>query len=272
MIENGAEQNSLFSAILGISNHEKFDQKGLDVYQRNQQANASRALSISFPVVYQLLGEELFSMLSQQFLQCSIPETGDWAEWGRDFPDWLKNHDIIHDLPYISDCAKLDWLHHQCERAENPELLPDSFQDLASPDAALGHLICNSTATVVSFDFPVVDIWLAHNLPEGERAEWMAMAREKLADNQKQTALIWRRQWQVQVRSINDSEKQWLEYVETGEALESAINKLSADINSRKLEPFAFDQWLPGAIESHLTTGFVLGSDTDCTDYTELNS
>lgn len=253
-VNNSKQQNSLLAAIADRSHQATFNQAGLAAYRRNLQANAARALSISFPVTYELLGEELFQSLVSEFLAVSLPEIGDWAEWGSKFPDWLNSHKTCEEIPYISDCAKLDWLHHQAERAEDYNFEPESYQQLADQNAAAGTLIVNPTSQVFTSDYPVVDIWLAHNLPEKDRAEFMASAREKLAEQKGQTVLLWRQHWQVQVRAIHAEECHWLEYLSAGFSLEKSLNQLEEDFSA---PGFAFDQWLPGAIESHLVTGFI---------------
>ncbi|MRI33121.1 hypothetical protein EOPP23_09010 [Endozoicomonas sp. OPT23] len=260
---NSEEQNSLLAAITERGPVSEFELKGLKAYQRNLKANATRALEISFPVVAQLLGNEAFKLICSEFLQTSLPQVGDWGEWGEGLSDWLKGHEVSAELPYISDCAKLDWLHHQAERAEDYQLNAESYQLLASDDAALGTLLVNPTAQIFESNFPVVDIWLAHNLPEKDRTEFLEAAKEKLQQCQGQVVLLWRQHWHVQVRAISSEEHLWLGYLSDKQSLEQALSQLeqtrfeqSQSEKSQTEHHFTFEQWLPGAIESHLITGF----------------
>ena len=251
-MDNRIEQNNLLAAIVGLDSTSVFNQKGLEAYQRNFKANACRALSISFPVVYQLLGEELFNELVSVFSVQSIPDIGDWSEWGSEFPNWLAQHDISNEFPYLKDCAQLDWLHHQCERAENPTLDFDSFQWLADENAAAGTLTVNSTAVIFHSRFPIVDIWQVHQEQTGNQSEPFASIRKKLAEQEEQTALVVRHHWQAKVTALNATEQQWLNLLLAGSSLEHAIEQMP--------EHFSFEQWLPEAIEKHLITGFKLPS------------
>ncbi|OED45792.1 hypothetical protein ACH42_04720 [Endozoicomonas sp. (ex Bugula neritina AB1)] len=255
-------QSRLLAAIFSMEVNDDFDRKGLEAYQKNLQANTSRALSISYPVVYQLLGQSVFNPLSHYFVRESPPQVGDWGLWGHDFPEWLESKKIIDDLPYISDCARLDWLCHMLERAEDIETGFDTFQHLNDDHAGTGQLCLNPTATIIEFDFPVVDIWQAHQLPEEQRTEYMAMAREKLHTNPQQTALIWRKQWQLHARALNKTERLWLQYLQSGHTLEEALNRIDLIIEEQQCPPFLFEQWLPGAIEEHVIIRFDLNSDT----------
>ncbi len=252
-ISNSEEQNNLLAAITNRGPASEFEQKGLEAYQRNFKANAIRALEISFPVITQLLGEEPFRQFCREFIAVSLPETGDWGEWGEQFPIWLENHEISIELPYISDCAKLDWLHHQAERAEDYHLNTESYQLLVNEDAALGTFSVNPTVQIFKSDYPIVDIWLAHNLPEKDRPEFLETARTKLESRQGQTILLWRQHWQVQVRAISSEEHLWLKSLSKKWSLEQSLDCLEQTLPKHH---FAFEAWLPGAIESHLIIGF----------------
>lgn len=58
-----------------------FSAQGIDIYRRNLLANAQRALSITFPTVFELLDSDVSAALVKQFLQTSPPTQGDWAQW-----------------------------------------------------------------------------------------------------------------------------------------------------------------------------------------------
>ena len=252
-ISNRIEQNRLLAAIVGRGSREGFEEKGLKAYQRNFKANAARALEISFPVVSQLLGEGAFRQLCVKFLAVHLPETADWGEWGEQFPIWLKEHEISRELPYISDCATLDWLSHQAERAADYKLDVESYQLLANEDAAAGSFSVNPTVQVFESGYPVVDIWLAHNMPGKDRSEFLQEARAKLEAGEGQIVLLWRQHWQAQVRAISSEEHHWLGCLGKGLSLEQSLDQLEQQLPEHR---FDFEHWLPGAIESHLIIGF----------------
>ena len=249
-------QSRLLTAILSGSDNAEFERRGLEAYQRNFAANASRALSISFPVVFQLLGDRLFSKICQLYSRHSAPTVGDWAEWGADFPEWLLTADISRKLPYLSDCAELDWVYHQCQRSENPQPDFDSFQMLSSSKAGEGHLLCNPTLTPISSSFPIFDLWNAHNSEESERSLLLQIASNRLTERSGQTAIVWRKHWRTIVRPIAETERIWLSLLLTGLSIEEALESMNNFCVDRKNEPFAFEHWLPDAIENHIVIGF----------------
>ncbi len=265
--EQSQEQSKLLSAIFNAdSSQTRFNSKGLEVYRRNLQANANRALGISFPVTAQLLGDELFQLVVQEYLKASPPYKGDWGEWGDTLADWLAQQDIADQYPFIPDCAALEWLHHQCERADNFPLQLESFQLLNDEKASEGRLLYNPTLKTLRSDYPIFDIWMAHTAAnttdsktteESEAAQWMQSTKQKLADGEGQTVLIWRNNWKANVRLLSPIEHQWYELLRSELSLEKAFDELRAN---NSLTDFSFEQWLPNAIAEHSIIGFALRS------------
>jgi len=72
----------------------EFSTQGIDIYRRNLFANAQRALSITFPTVFELLDSSISKNLVYQFLRLSPPSQGDWGQWGADFPNFISSIEI----------------------------------------------------------------------------------------------------------------------------------------------------------------------------------
>ena len=113
-----SQQRALLQAIFAATGEQpEFDPRGLEIYRRNLHASAARALSISYPTTTQLLGEELMGLFAAQHIRLVGKSTFDWADWGRQFPYWLKQHPISTEHPYLADIAHLDWAIHRADRA-----------------------------------------------------------------------------------------------------------------------------------------------------------
>ncbi|MEH6357825.1 MAG: DNA-binding domain-containing protein [Pseudomonadales bacterium] len=244
-------QSALVSAIYGHSSDQIFDTNGLTVYQNSLAANADRALAISFPTIQQLVGEQGFSHLSNAFLHDFPLIRGDWGEWGREFPAWLEANEQLQDYPYFSDCAQLDWCCHVSERATDETLDVESLGLLADGHAYQLKLRCSSSVKLVTSAYPIVDIWNAHHLYEGEAqtAEHaLALAAQNLAQQAAQNALVWRPQWKAQVRAISTAEILWYHLLQQGESIGAALDELHDS-------DFSFESWLPDALSQGIVCG-----------------
>lgn len=77
------EQQCLLDAIwsddANVAAQSGFDVQGINIYRRNLMANAIRALSISFPTIFELLDSDVSEQITHKFLKLSPPNQGDWT-------------------------------------------------------------------------------------------------------------------------------------------------------------------------------------------------
>jgi len=239
-------QSSLMSAIYGQSEGQAFEAQGLAVYRRSLAANAKRALEVSFPTVYQLVGDDCFTLLSNHFLHVHPLAVGDWGEWGSELPAWIATNADFDEVPYLGDCAQLDWLCHQCERAADISADLASLSLLTEHDTyQLSMQFCSGAALLPS-QHPVVDIWNAHHTSSDE--DLFAQASNSITNQNSQTALIWRPEWKAQVSLLCPAEQLWLQRTLAGQSIGAALDEVG---NTN----FSFETWLPQAIQSGLLRG-----------------
>lgn len=244
-------QSHLMRAIYGQTEGLEFNAKGLAVYQRNLAANAKRALAISFPTIHQLVGDDCFTLLASDFLFDNPLNGGDWGEWGEEFAEWMTDNYQLNDYPYLGDCAQLDWLTHQSERAPDTAINTRSLALLEQTDAYKIKLRFPERTTVMASAYPIVDIWNAHqsagvNSPEQEPL--LAKAAESIAEHKPQAALVWRPEWKVAVSDTTPSNYLWLQSCLQGNSIGDALDAVSHT-------DFSFETWLPQALQSGLVHG-----------------
>jgi Putative DNA-binding domain len=95
---------------------------GLASYRNNSSLNASRAMSLMFPAVYALLGEEDFYPLARLHWLAQPPQRGDWSQYGADFGVWIADNNpggVLNALPFLPDLARLDDALSRCQDAAN---------------------------------------------------------------------------------------------------------------------------------------------------------
>ncbi len=252
-------QEELMASILNFASNRKvrslsqFETKGIEIYQRNLMASASRALAISYPTIEKLVGSELLQSLSNQFL-LEFPKTNhDWAHWGREFSAWLSTHPIADDLPYLVDCALLDWVIHRNFSVDLLSAEHQSLQLLQSEPLDNLRLVLNPTLTVIHSKYPIVDIYLAHqqssNHPDQIESD-LTIAAEKISNGEGDTALIVKHDWHSMVFSFKPEWRHWLNLDDSSSnQSEYSIGEL---IESSPKSAISFQQWLPLSIEKNI--------------------
>ncbi|VAW91144.1 hypothetical protein MNBD_GAMMA22-2647 [hydrothermal vent metagenome] len=67
------------------------------------------ALTVSYPVVKALVGEQFFNHISYQYIRKTPSKNPDLNCYGSDFAIFLDNLDNLQTVPYLSDVARLEW-------------------------------------------------------------------------------------------------------------------------------------------------------------------
>jgi len=242
------QQQALMDAILGQKKNNAFENRGLEIYQRNLLASAERALQITFPTVLQLMGEELFKHATKNLLQKTPPSKGDWALWGDEFPALLRAMQQLEYYPYVADCAELDLVRHKLERAKDSEMDMASLQLLAELEPDDIKIVLTENLKLFSSDFPIVDIYQGHVEPQKNESTWLQQAKTKLENRQGQKVLLYRPQFKAQVRVLDSDEYHFLSLLKDGITLGHALDLMISEGHS----DFSFEQWLPQAIQQNL--------------------
>lgn len=230
----------------------EFTTQGIDIYRRNLFANAQRALSISFPTVFELLDSNISKNLVYQFLRVSPPSQGDWGQWGAEFSPFISSIEIGYQYPYLADCAKVDWHVHCALHGIDQSLEQLSLQHLANSEPENIEIVFNQNVTLVKTQFPLTEIFQAHHHDdEIHREVAMSKAKKILStESVEQIVMIYRPEFKPEVSTLSDSEGAFILSLLSGNSLEQALNVVKDESD------FSFEQWLLTAIERNLINYF----------------
>jgi Putative DNA-binding domain len=217
-------------------------------YLSSRRANAQRALRITYPTVATLLGGDAFDELSLRFFSVSPHVHADWGAWGEGFAACLDKQPELEHLPYLPDVARLDWLCHVSERAQDTavDVASLAWVGAHSPDAL--RLCLAHDLGVLTSSHPVLAIWHAHHGEATQRPRWQAMANEPFPLGQRRHVLVHRTPWRAVPVDLPEPALRFVLAVMAGQSLAQALDAV---------EPEGFDlvQWLPRAIQQ----GWVVG-------------
>jgi hypothetical protein len=144
------------------------------VYRNTVLHGAVEALRANYPVVEQIIGEEMFEHVAVDFATACPPRNPVLALYGVDFASWIERQSWSRDLPYLTDVARVERLYVESLMASDKEPL--------SVDQARSFIRTNAKAVLhpsARFDWlrtPAMSIWLAHRQPIGSpiEPEWKA--------------------------------------------------------------------------------------------------
>lgn len=218
--------------------------RGLRAYRDNADAIAERALASAYPSVSQLLGEEAFRRLAREFFRAAPPLHGDLGEWGAGLAAWIAGNEALSEWPYLTDCARLDWAMHLCERAEDSSLDAASLERLSDTDPWRLAVEFTGGLAVIESSWPIAAIHAAH--AAGGEALFDA-AREAIAVGLAESVVVSRRGWKAHVTPVDAVTARWTRELLDGTDLDAAL--LAAG------ESWDFAAWLARALQAQWVKG-----------------
>jgi uncharacterized protein (UPF0276 family) len=155
---NAAESASALTAFKGCTNEHRYA-----LYRGNLTATWNKTLASAYPVIAQLVGDEFFGGLSQEYGRAHPSASGDLNEFGSHFAAFLTAFPHTASLPYLPDMAQLEWAMHRAHYAPDAPAMTSSELSAIAPDQLEEcHLPLRPAVSVIASEWNVVPLWLAH--------------------------------------------------------------------------------------------------------------
>lgn len=243
-------QNRFISHILDdIASIDARQEKGLEIYRENLYSTATQSLSLTYPTVVNLVGEDLMRHIAIMLLKKQPPFQGDWAQWGVGLPNFLQKIPALDEYPFVGDAAKLDLAIHQSERAPNQSFNHDSVHRLAEYSLDKLTITLNSAVHFFNSPFPIIEIRNVDT--DGNSTSLTRLENRINSNNASQNVLIYRPQFKALTKEISAAELDWLTLIAKQVSLGDALDAIDNDA-------FDFAHWLPAAIKQNLITDLVV--------------
>src|SRR5207237_5824239 len=84
----------------------------LGIYRNNMFDSLTAALAAVYPTVAALVGDGFFRFAAHEYIVAHPSRSGNLHDFGGELPGFLGRFEPAHSLPYLPDCARLDWAWH----------------------------------------------------------------------------------------------------------------------------------------------------------------
>ena len=159
-----------------------------------------------YPVTAAFLGEEAFERLIAEYLLAHPSQDPDVAEAGRELPAFLVNHPCATpaNRAYLPAMARLEWAQIEVSRETDSPALREADVKKLAPEL-WGDLQLKSIPALrlMESSFDVFSSWNHWFLEKKSPGEPEILSEE-------QCILIWRRDHQVFLQTVNSEEAEWL--------------------------------------------------------------
>jgi len=153
----------------GLAVHLNLDAPGFAVHVHNVQASLRSALESTYPVTRLLVGAGFFATMADQFVLAQPPSLGWLSAYGGEFAGFIARYPPAGGLGYLADVARLEWARvRAANNADSPGLDLQALTSLAPDVLEELRLSLHPAASLIFSDFPVFDIWRAHQQPDAD--------------------------------------------------------------------------------------------------------
>lgn len=191
----------------------------VDIYRNNAIGTLLKILAQAFPVCVALVGERYFKQLANAHVSHHPSIHHDLNQYGQQFPETLKklveSRDELHEMAYLVDVARLEWLVHQSYYAVDRAVFDiQGYAELsAEQQIKVSFKLADDVGLLVS-SYPVYDIWLKHQ--PSFTSSTLVDKVISLDHQQYQYIRVQRSQWQIKPERIDEGVFLLLSAIEQG--------------------------------------------------------
>jgi len=137
-----------------------------DVYRNNVVVGLVEALSVTYPAVARLVGDEFFRGAAGVFVRRAPPRSPLLFDYGGGFADFLDGFEPARSVPYLGDVARLEWAWNEAYHAADAPTLDPAALAAIPPDRLAELCIKMHPATrLVPSRYPIVTLVAANRGP-----------------------------------------------------------------------------------------------------------
>jgi hypothetical protein len=196
-------------------------ERRLAIYRNNASEGFLSTLAAAFPVVARLGGEAWFRQTGRAYMRAHPSRSGNLHHIGERFPAFMRDAFGNTRFAYFADVAELEWAYQEVlVAAEEPAFDVEALRRTAPEDLDGLEFGMRSAARLLASAFPVLAIWKANQLDDGELVR---------LDAGPSRVLLIRREDHVELRELSVPEFALLRAFARGEAFASAAESMLAE-------------------------------------------
>lgn len=219
----------------------KHNDQGIKIYQNNLIMTACKALSLNYPVIDKMLGQEAMLLLTRHLLKMELPSSGNWADFGQALPALISNTALHEEHPYLQSTAELEWCLNKAARSAATELDIASLSRLSASDLSTVKIHLAPGLGTVKSRFRIDQLWRLHQTSATrEQPNSDAIFDVLSSSHSDHFFIVYQRNHLPCIKPISQPQYLWFVSVSAGFDLAHLFGQYPK---------FDFSQWLSRAIE-----------------------
>jgi hypothetical protein len=206
-------------------------------YQRNHRYNRVDALTLAYPTIVALLGDDFFRAMALFFVEITAAHSANLNEDGANFADFIAQFPPTAPYPYLPDCARLDWaLHCAHFSLDCSALTAAQFVAIVGDSQQLAKLQLHfhPSMHLLQSSWAIDDIWRMHHGASAP-SDWQCA----------QNILVWRKpQFGEETKQVSDSDAAVIAALMAGQRLGASLGFATTPFDLSAYLKF----WLPAKL------------------------
>jgi len=225
----------------------------MGIYQNSAIANITHSLSLTYPVIKKLVGEDFFRATCKEFIRITWPKSGNMDDYGVGFSDFLAQFEHAKHLVYLEDVARLEWAFHQSSLADDANITDWSTLAQVNDILQLRFILAPSVKLITSV-FPINKIWQFNqsDTPSHIDFDFSTDNEGECNEIQQLPLLVFRQVLKTVILSVTHGEFALLYALSEKQSFEQAIIKAT-----EKQADISVDTSLKKFIELGIISGFI---------------
>lgn len=147
----------IFSHVEGANGIQPAD--NLCIYQRTMQSNLVSALQNAYPLISQLVGDDFFRIMADEYITRYPSRSGNLHDYGEYFSDFLAEYPPVKNLIYLAEVAQFEWTCHTLYFAADPTpLTTELLEKIPQEQYGQLHFFLHPASYVGKFHYPLLRI------------------------------------------------------------------------------------------------------------------
>lgn len=213
----------------------------LYAYRNNVFASLTSILKSIYTTTCNLVDERFFNYVASEYIKINPSKSGNLEDYGRNFPNFLKNLKEAKHLEYLPDLAKFEWLKHVCYQSRNINHVSKiSFLKTLYKDFKTLYIDTHPSLFLLRSKWPVYQIW--------EMGQESYNGNYQIDNNSDYSnIIIVRPKLEIKVYILQKEEYEFLKTIKKGKSIYQA-NKNALKINKNFIAHRAINKYIKESI------------------------
>jgi hypothetical protein len=134
-----------------------------NVYRNNVVVSLIGALADTFPVTRQMVGEEFFAAMAQEYVTAHPPASPIMMRYGATFPVFVENFPPAAALTYLGDLSRLEFAQVEAfHAADAAPVAPETLGAIAPDQLGETRFVAHPATRLMRGRHAAASLWLAH--------------------------------------------------------------------------------------------------------------